>query len=543
MDEGARSLAGRLRPASLAGLVLLSVAIAHGRALTADFVSFDDDRYVYENPEVLKGLTADSIVWAFRIDHPRSYYHPLTWLSLMLDATVFGTRPWGYHLVNVLLHATSAILLLLFLLRATGLAVPSVASALLFAVHPLTVEAVAWVTERKATLSTALLLGAVLVYAKHVDVPRRRGLAVIAGLVVAAVLAKPAAVVAPALLLVLDFWPLHRLKGPGGELVGRAELRRAIQEKVPVAVAAIAAFVPSVLSMRHLVIEGPRVDWPMALRIANAVVSIQRYLGAAVWPAGLSVYRVFPEHLATAAIASASVVALAVSALAVAGARRWPFVAAGWAWFLVALTPYSGIVRNGLWPAWADRFAYLPMVGLAAAAAFAASAALRRVPHGPRLAIALAAAAVVPLALAARAQGAHWQSSLALFARGAAMEPGSYVMNMGLAIALVNEGRHEEAVPAFEAALRVYPTSPDAHAGYAVTLATLGRSPEAEGHFLEALRLDATSAAAVFGYAELLASRGMNPAARLLYAEFARRAAGRADLAAARSEAMRRAQQ
>ncbi len=541
MYEGARSLAKKLRPVAAVGLVLIAVSIAHGRALTADFVSFDDDHYVYANPQVLRGLTIDSTAWAFRVDHPRSYYHPLTWLSLMLDATVFGTRPWGYHLVNVLLHATSAVLLLLFLWRTTGLVVPSLGSALTFAVHPLTVEAVAWVAERKATLSTVLVLGAVLAYARYVEVPRRRGLVSVAGLLVAAVLAKPAAVVAPALLLILDFWPLRRLGSGDGRLVGTAELRRAVVEKVPLAVAAIAALTPSLLSMRFLAQEGPAYDWPMTLRIANAFTSIPQYLRATVWPTGLSVYRLFPEHVSAALVMLAVAVVGAVSLLVIVTARAWPFLAAGWAWFLVALGPYYGIVRTGLWPAWADRFAYLPIIGLAVAALFGIHAALRRSKHGPRFAIALSALAILPLALAARAQGAHWQSSTALFARGAAMEPGSYVMNMGLALALVKDERIQEALPAFETALRIYPTSPQAHAAYADALARVGRSVESEMHFIQALRLDPRCVQGVVGYADLLASRGMWPAARQLYLEFARLAGDRADLAQARSEALRRA--
>ncbi len=543
MNERAGALAGPVRLAAIVGILLLAVSIAHGPALTADFVSFDDDKYVYANTEVLKGLTGESIAWAFRLDHPRSYYHPLTWLSLMLDATLFGTRPWGYHLVNVLLHATSAIMLLLVLVRTTGLVVPSVGSALVFAVHPLTVEVVAWVTERKAALSTALVLGAILAYTRYVEGPRRRRLALVAGLVAGAILAKPSAVVVPALLLIVDFWPLRRLGGLGGRLIGWAELRRAMAEKVPLAVVAVAAFIPSLLSLQFLINEGPPFEWPMALRIANAVVSIQAYLGALVWPAGLSVYRLFPERIAVASIVSAGVVVAAVSVLAIATARRWPFLTAGWAWFLVALVPYLGIVRSGLWPAWADRFAYLPIIGLAVAALFGLHAALRRARHGHRFAIALTAAAALPLALAARAQGAHWQSSIALFGRGAAMEPGSYVMNMGLALAFVREGRTPESLPAFEAALRIYPTSPAAHASYAAALARLGRPAESEAHFLEALRLDPGFVTAVFGYAELLASRGMRPAARELYMEFVRRAGDRAELAPLRLEALRRARE
>lgn len=478
--------------ATLAGLacVAVAVAVAHGPALSAGFVAFDDDLYVYANPQVQQGLTQESIGWAFRLEPRSTYYHPLTWLSLMLDATVFGPGPFGFHLMNVLLHATSAALLLLLLSRATGLAGPSTGAALLFAVHPLTVESVAWVTERKATLSTALLLGAMVAYVRFSEGPSRRRLAPVLALVVAAVLAKPAAVVAPALMLVLDFWPLGRLHGVQGCVVGGREVRRAILEKLPIVGVALAALVPSLVSQGLLVATGPKGDWPMGIRVQNAFASIPSYLGAFVWPEGLSVYRLFPERIAIASVLHAALLVLAISALVAWAARRWPFLPAGWAWFLVALGPYLGIVRNGLWPRWADRFAYVALIGLAIAASFGLHAIIRDARNGRRLAAALAIAAVLPLALAARAQGAHWQDSLALFSRGAAQEPGSYVMNFGLARELVKLGRLPESLPALEASLRIYPTSAAAHVLYAGVLARLGRPVEAAIHYQEALRLD-----------------------------------------------------
>lgn len=541
MPEDREATTARRGRLALAALVVAVVAIAHGGALGAGFVSFDDDLYVYANPQVLGGLTPSSIAWAFRLDQPRAYYHPLTWLSLQLDASLFGPNPRGYHLVNLALHAVSAVLLLRILLRATRRPGPSVAAALLFAAHPLTVEVVAWVTERKAVLSTALLLGALAAYLGFVERRRTRRLAPVIVLVVAAVLAKPSAVVAPALMLLLDLWPLGRLAE--GEGFGWRALGAAVGEKVPIIGAALAAFAPSLASIRFMVAEGPQYDWPMGIRLENAVASIPSYLRAFVWPSGLSVYRLFPERIEPAVVAGAGALVVIVTLLALRAWRRWPFLLFGWGWFLAALVPYLGIVRAGLWPAWADRFAYVPLMGLAIATAFGAHALLQGMGWSPRVGAFAAVLATASLAVAARAQGAHWRDSVALFARGAAMEPGSYVMTFGLARELVRVGRFQEAVSPFEAALRIYPTSSVARAEYAVVLARLGRAGEAAVQFQEALRLDRTQAVAAFGYAELLESRGLRPMARTIYREWARVAPDGPATEGLKAEARRRSQE
>src|SRR6266545_91540 len=188
----------RLRTWMASAVVVVAIAAAHGRAVTADFVAFDDDQYVFQNEHVQRGLAPASFAWAFELVHPRSYFHPLTWLSLMLDRTLPGPGAWGFHLVNVVLHAAVAVLLLLVLARTTGQLWASLGAALLFGVHPLTVEAVAWVSERKTVLSAAL------------------GMATVAALALASLLAKPGLVVLPILLLLLDVWPLRRIGVPPG---------------------------------------------------------------------------------------------------------------------------------------------------------------------------------------------------------------------------------------------------------------------------------------------------------------------------------------
>src|SRR6266511_395121 len=477
---------GRLRLWIASAVVAVAVGAAHGRAVTADFVAFDDDQYVYQNEHVQQGLAPGPVAWAFQLDHRETYFQPLTWLSLMLDRSVLGPAPWGFHIVNVLLHALVAILLLVVLARTTGGIWAPLGAALLFGVHPLTVEAVAWVTERKTVLSAVLGMGAVLAYTRHAERPSPRRMAAVAVLAFASLLAKPSLVFLPLLLLVLDVWPLRRIDLAKKPLAAPA-LALAV-EKWPSALAATVVLALALASDRGFRTTGPAES--MSLRVANAIVSIPRYAWKAAWPADLSVFHLFPEHVPMAETVAAASAIAALTAIAVAAARRWPFGLAGWACIVISLGPALGLRQNGLWPAWADRFAYFPLMGLAIAASFAAEALARRGALARRLAAGSVTAAVVTLAGATYVQGAHWKDSVALFSRGAALEPGSYAMNAGLAGALADAGRLEEAIPPFEAALRIYPTSARARVRYAEVLAALGRPAEAAAELEEALQLD-----------------------------------------------------
>ncbi len=509
--------------------IIIAVAFAHGRAVTADFVVLDDALYVTQNQHVQQGLTAESISWAFRLDHPDTYFHPLTWLSLMLDRTLLGPAPWGFHLVNVVLHAGAVALLFVMLLRTTGLLWPSLGAALLFGVHPLTVEAVAWIPERKAVLSTGLGLAAALAYARYAEKPSGRRMASVAALMLASLLAKPAIVILPFVLLVMDFWPLGRLRAGDGI----TKFGRLLLEKWPLAALSALCFSVALLSEHQLTI-GPGAS--MSLRLENAIASIPRYLSAAAWPVRLYVFHPYPKHVPIPAVIGGAIVITCMSVLAVFAARRWPFVLAGWTWFLVALAPYLGLKQAGLWPAWADRFVYFPLMGIATAVSFGVHALSRKAARLAGMSVGIAIAA---LASASFAQCAHWADMLALFSRGAAMEPDSVFANWGLSNALVAKGRYEEAIPPIEAALRLNPASSEVHEKYAFLLQTRNRWNEAEFHYREALRLEPDNPRALFGLGRLLAMGGSVQGARSFFREFLERAPLHPDFEQARAVALR----
>jgi tetratricopeptide (TPR) repeat protein len=513
-----------LRPsAAVAPLALLAaVALAHGGALGHGFVHFDDDLYVYANPQVLGGLSLDGLRWAFGLGDGQTYFHPVTWLSLMAHASLFGGAPWGFHLVNLLLHAASALLLFEALRRLGGRPGPALAGALLWAVHPLTVEAVAWVTERKAVLSTALGLAAALTWvaAPPPRSPARRAAAT--ALLLLGLLAKPALVTLPALLVALDAWPPARAgeaTPPGEVRPWPRALRAALLEAWPLLLASAALLVPALLSSARIPLESSVVR-PLSLRAAQAVASVPTYLGAAAWPGGLAVYHPYPAEVGAGALALGVAVLLGGSALAWWLRRRWPPALLGWGWFLATLLPYLGLVQNGLWPGWAERFAYLPLMGLAALAAFGASGLLARLRAPAPAAPALLALALLALVPATRHQVAAWRDSVALFERATAAEPASPVLHLNLGVALLDAGRPAEAARALQAAVRLAPRFPNAQAALGLALRRLGRPTEATGHFLAALADQPDHPQALFGAAEALRELGRPEQARGYYQRF-----------------------
>ncbi len=522
----ARLLAG-------AAAVAAAVAISHGSALRAGFVAFDDDAYVYQNPQVMAGLTPGSAAWAFGLERRGPYYHPLAWLSLMLDRTLFGPEPWGFHLTNVLLHAGTAILLLLFLARATGRLGPALLATLLFAVHPLTVEAVAWTAERKAVLAAFFGMAAILAYAAHAARPSWKRLSAVTALLAASLLSKPGLNVLPLLLLALDVWPLRRLRLDGAPEAGeprfpRVTFRAAVLEKVPPALVSAALLAVSLAAAEELEYYGnvppppgaaTGTGWlaPPAVRVANALASIPRYLAAAAWPSGLAVLHPYPASVPLATVIAGAAVVLAITAAAALAAPRRPWLLAGWLWFLVTLSPFLGLRQAGLWPGWGERFAYVPLVGLAMAAAFGAAEVAERLRPPRGAAFAAAAIPVAALAVACRIQVAHWRDSEALFRRAVAVEPLAAEMHHDLGATLLRQGRLPEGRAEIETAVRLSPWHASAQCALAALLLAEGRARDAEERYREALRWDPNDRGALFGLAELLRRTGRSDEARPFY--------------------------
>lgn len=496
------------------------VWVAHSGSLANDFVSFDDPEYVSDNAHVSAGLSAEGVVWAFRPDHHDTYFHPLTWLSLMADAQFLGNGPWGFHLVNLLLHASNAILLFLLLVRTLRRVLPSLAAATLWAVHPLTVEAVAWATERKAVLSTAFVLLAAHAWVSFARSERRPlRMAWVVFLSTCAYLAKPATIVLPALFLLLDAWPLGRLSGALG---GRARARvfgRLLLEKIPVALPGAVVVWLAIETSRGFT-AGDGVMPSQALRSVHAVASVRSYLAAAFWPADLILFRPYPVAFDWPAFAVGAAILAGVTAALVLLRNRWPAGLWGWAWFLVSLSPYLGLKQNGLWPAWADRFAYVALMGLAVAAVFGIAELVRERAAYRRVAMAFFVACVAVLSGVTRAQVKVWRGSEPLYVHSLEVAPEAAFIQFTYGKVLLKEGRIGEAKRAFQRSVAADWRIKEAQSDLAVILMNEGDLMGAISHLDLALRMGPELPEARFNLAEAYRSLGDLPAAALNYRLF-----------------------
>ena len=425
---------------------MLVVVAIYGQTLGAAFIAFDDPGYVYQNAHVRAGLCLAGLRWAFST-FQQSNWHPLTWLSLQLDAQLFGLNAGGFHLTNLLLHAANTLLLFAWLRRTTRALWPPALVAGFFAVHPLHVESVAWVTERKDVLSTCFLFLTLLAYSFYVEggPRRRRWYALAVGLYALGLLAKPMLVSLPALLLLLDGWPLERF----ALAAWRARWRPLLVEKAPFVVLAAASCVVTYLAQRTQAVVA-LADLPLPLRLASAALGVGTYLQKTLWPVGLGVFYPYWHQVPWWQPLGWGVALAALTALACGRARAQPYLAVGWLWFVGTLVPVIGLVQVGS-QAVADRYTYVPHVGLFVALAWSGAAAWRRWPGARRWlggGAALALAACLGLSIR---QAAYWQDGVLLFEHTIAVstQPSPRVYNL-YGDALSRSGREGEAIRAYE---------------------------------------------------------------------------------------------
>ncbi len=455
------------------------------------FVFFDDNHYVTENAAIQNGLNAQSLLWAFTNEHAGTWI-PLTWLSLMLDYRLYGLYPGGYHLTNLLLHTANTLLLFLFLTRSTGALWRSAFVAALFALHPLHVEPVAWITARKDVLSTffwMLTMTAYVSYAKH---PGPRYYLAFAGLFILGLMAKPMLVTLPFVLLLLDYWPLGRL-GYRGACSRRMTLR-VIAEKIPLIFFSAAVCVV-ILRMNPVPAVGQP---PLEMRIINAFTAYATYVIKTFWPAHLAVFYPYPGYGLPAWKAGGSLVLCAfLCVAAVWSFRRRPYLFVGLCWFTGTLVPVIGLVQTGA-HAMADRFTYVPLIGLFIAIAWG-GAELLRLWRVRRSIIALCYAAVVcSAALCASVQLRHWQSHRHIFTHTIAVTSRNALAHAALGLELGRQGQVDAGIAHLRRALQISPDYALAHINLGGLLVEKGLLAEAMVHLKEGIRLQPDCADAYY---------------------------------------------
>jgi Flp pilus assembly protein TadD len=475
------------RRAVALGALLAAVTVAVWLPATRnEFVAYDDNRYVTANRVVLDGLTAAGARWALTAVHDGNWI-PLTWLSHMLDVACFGTDPAGHHLVSVLLHVTNAVLLFALLVRGTGRTWPCLAAALLFAVHPLRAESVAWVAERKDVLSALFALLTVGAYGRYAARPSPWRYGAVVALFAAGLTAKPMLVSLPAGLLLLDFWPLGRLR-PGCCGGSAFPPRRLLLEKLPLAALAAADGAVALFAQRQGGALGEIAAATLPRQAAQAAVSAAAYLGKLLWPSRLAVLYLQPAHLPAWQVAFSLALLVAGTVFALARLRRSPVLATGWSWFLATLAPVAGLVPVGA-QAMADRYTYLPQLGLVVALVWGAGAALA---HRRARAAGLAAALLAALVLSAISlrQTGYWRTTEILFVRALAVTEGNWLMHNDLAGYYMSHGRPREAAAQLAEAIRIRPDAAAAHANLGIVLGQLGDQAGAVRHLRRAVALE-----------------------------------------------------
>jgi tetratricopeptide (TPR) repeat protein len=473
-------------PAWLAALLLGVVTLAvYAPVRHYPFVMYDDWDYVSKNLHVLSGLTVENITWAFTRFYAANW-HPLTWISHMLDCQLWGTNAGTHHVVNIIFHAGNTVLLFFLLREMTGALWRSALVAAFFAWHPLHVESVTWIAERKDVLSAFFWMLTLLAYTRYARNPNRWRYLLVLFLFILGLMSKPMVVTLPFVLLLLDFWPLKRLQSPPGNL------RRLIYEKVPLLVIAGASCVVTYLAQQRGGAVQTLENLPLTLRVANALTSYVIYLKKIVWPTDLAVFYPLPTTVSSWALTVAILLLLGITALAIAMRGRCPYLLVGWFWYLGTLIPVIGFVQLGA-QALADRYTYIPSVGVLISIIWGVEELTRHWRHRRFILSFIGLSLLFLCLLLTRQQLGYWRNSETLLRHALEVSPNNYLTHYNLGYALREKGDHSEAARHFEEAIRLCPNYVDAYRNLAVELNQEGRSDEAIRQLLEATRIDPDS--------------------------------------------------
>jgi tetratricopeptide (TPR) repeat protein len=481
------------------------VWLVFGQTLRHQFVAYDDQNYVYQSPVVTSGLTLDGIRLAFTQPHARNW-HPLTTLSHMLDFQLFGLNPAGHHFTNVLCH-TGAVLLLFFVLhRMTGRAWQSAFVAAIFAIHPLRVESVAWVAERKDVLSALFFMLTLAMYVRYVERPNAFRYVLVGVAFGLGLMAKPMLVTLPLILLALDYWPLGRFE--------KRAFARLLIEKIPLLLLSVAAGIATLIAQKSTIGYGEQT--PLFSRLGNASIACVTYIGQMFWPARLAVFYPQPpngwpvvDNLLAVGLLSF------ITILAVGFRKTWPYFIVGWLWYLISLSPTLGLIPVGL-QAHADRYTYLPQIGLYVALTWLAADLGARFPATRRLWMFAALVAVAASTWLASAQASSWRNTETLWEHALAVMPNNDVANYNLALLALDRDRVDDAIRHLESALADRAdreTSSNVstallHNALGTALARKRHSQDAIAHYRKAIALRDDYADAHTNLASLLFEKG-----------------------------------
>lgn len=475
-----------LRTALSVGLILLTWSVFAG-SISAEFLNFDDNSYVYENPEITGGLTLHGLKWMFTHAHSTNW-HPLTTLSHMLDCQIYGVQPRGHHFTNVLLHTLAVVLCFLALDALTGNVWRSGFIAAVFAIHPLRAESVAWISERKDVLSGVFFMLTLLAYVNYV----RRGpslgryVALISAFLLG-LMSKSMLVTLPLVLLCLDYWPLRRFQGT-------RSMTALVIEKIPLLVLS-AVFCAITLLAQHETLQS-NMHLQLSARAANAINNYSLYFGQLLWPASLSGFYPYQDKSLTSATTVFSFLFLSIlTAIVIAKAKSQPYLFLGWLWYLIMLLPVSGIIQVGR-QAHADRYTYLSQIGLILMFTWAVAEMVKKLPFSSRALPTVGCIVIIALASLARAETSHWHDSQSLWTRALAVTTNNDTAHAHLGAVLLQGGAYDRAIAHLQAAVDINPDNDDAYNSLGIAFGQSGQLSEASEFLQKSLAINPSRSAA-----------------------------------------------
>jgi protein O-mannosyl-transferase len=491
-------------------IVLCSITmIPYFQVKDYSFVNFDDPMYVAENPNVLSGLTLKSMFWSFTTGYAVNW-HPLTWISHTIDCTLFGTNAGSHHLVSLFFHILNSVLLFLVLRALSGALWRSALVAALFALHPLHVESVVWISERKDVLSAFFYFLTIGCYIWYV-MERSRGKYLLTGLCfILALMAKPMAVTLPFVLLLLDFWPLNRITmkeniaiKPNGKKIKSSvvvpaynltltDFKKLAFEKTPLLLLSIISCVVTFMVQQKGGAINSLEVVSFKARIFNAFIAYCLYVKKAILPVDLAVFYPFGSLINWPGGILCLIVLSLITIIALKNTRKYPYVITGWLWFIGTLVPVIGLVQVGS-QAMADRYSYIPLIGIFIIAAWGTSDLIRQWKNYKGMVSAVWIAIMIILLMLTQRQVKFWENDRTLFGHAVAVTEGNYLAYNKLGLALMDKGRTDEAIDCYVKSLSFRPNYDFAHNNLGMALATIGRIDEAISHYSEALRINPNS--------------------------------------------------
>ena len=494
-------------------IIFLSLTI-YNQVLHYDFINFDDDSYVYNNNHVKKGLTSNGIIYAFTTTDKGNFI-PLTWLSHMVDVQIFGLSPGGHHFTSLLFHILNSILLFVFLKVNTRMQGLSFVVALLFAVHPMHVESVAWISERKDMLSSFCGLAALIFYCQYAKRPNATAYGLTLVFFLASLLSKPMLVTFPVILCLLDFWPLHRISSITDFFRFR-ENRNLLIEKIPFFLISIIFSIIAIFSQHSTDAVATLTDLSFSLRLINAMISYVEYIFKMVWPSNLAVIYPYRYGISIFCLIISAVVLLLATWAVLCGKRKNPALVVGWLWFLIMLLPVIGLIQVGT-QAMADRYTYLPSIGFFICVTWFLHSLTVRFGINKRLVYLAATTIIAIYSLMSWRQVATWKESTTLFRHALSITHNNWVAHLNYGEALIEKREVEAAIGQYKKALAIKPDFELAYLNIGVAYAQKGLIDNAIASYKKALSLKRDLSAAWMNLGNAYFRKGMSDKALSYY--------------------------